>query len=184
MTHTSRQEGLPGWLLVSAPVAALVAVVALWVGIDVVGEVGPLDKAKLGWLVAVPLTLAVPVLAAWTGGRLRRPGRAVIGAIVGVGAALAIGWPMWIAYAGQCAAVGLAVPISPIATIAAIVGLTMFVGVLAAGRALDADRPGPVVVGLAFVSAAVAFAIRFGIFVLMSPSLLFGQCVVRPLITP
>jgi hypothetical protein len=169
---------------VAAPLAALAGVVLLWAGIDAVGEVGPLDKAKLGWLVAVPLTLVVPVLAAWAGRELGAFGRPLLAALAGLGAGLAVGWPIWIEYASQCAGVGLPIPFSPIATTIAIVGLTMFVAVLAAGSALDGVRSGRVGLALAFVSAVVVFAIGSAVYVLMTASLLFGQCVARPQITP
>ena len=184
MARTTERAGHPVWLLVAAPLLALAAVVLLWTGIDVVGEIGPLDKAKLGWLVGLPLTLLVPVLAAWAGGRLGPWGRPTLAVLVGLGAGAAVGWPVWIAYAGQCAAAGLSVPVSTIATIGALVGLTMFAAVLAAGPALDGARSRPVTMGLAFVSAAVVFVVGFVTFALLSSSLLFGQCVVRPGITP
>jgi hypothetical protein len=184
VARTNERAGLPTWLLVAAPLVALVAVVLLWMGIDVIGEIGPLDKAKLGWLVAVPLTILVPVLAAWAGGRLGRSGRPILAAVVGLGAGLAVGWPVWIAYATQCAAVGLPIPISPIATTAAIVGLTMATAVLASGFALGGGRSGLARIALACGAAAACYVGGFIVYVLMSPSLLFGQCVVRPGITP
>lgn len=180
MERTSGRRDVPSWLLVAAPIAALVAVALLWTGIDAVGEIGPLDKAKLGWFVAVPLTILVPVLAAWTGGRLGGFGRPILAAIVGLGAGVAVGWPVWIAYSSQCAAVGLPLLISPIATIATIVGVTMFVAVVAAGSALDVRRSRPTGIALAIVSTTVVFAIGFAIVALLSASLFFGQCVVRP----
>ncbi len=183
MARLTRGDALPSWLLVAAPLVALAAVVLLWAGIDTVGEIGPLDKAKLGG-VAVPLTLLVPILAAWAGRELGRFGRPVMAALAGLGAGLAIGWPIWIAYAGQCAAAGLPIPFSPILTTIAIVGLTMFAAVLAAGSALDTGRTRRTRLVLSFMSAAVAFTIGFGVYVLMAASLLFGQCVVRPQITP
>ncbi len=184
MARTSERAGYPAWLLVAAPIVALAAVVILWTAIDAVGEIGPLDKAKLGWLVAVPSTLLIPVLAAWAGGGLGRLGRPALAALVAIGAGAAVGWPVWMEYASRCAAAGLPVPVSPIATIGAIVGLTMCAAVLAAGAALDRMRSGLIGVVLAFVSAALVFAIGFGIFALMSGFLLFGHCVVRPGITP
>lgn len=184
MTPTTERKGPPGWLLAATPIAALAVVVLLWAGIDAVGEIGPLDKAKLGWLIAVPLTILVPVLAAWAGGRLGRFGRPILAIVVGLGAGLAVGWPVWVAYSSQCDSVGLPVPTSTIATIGAIVGVTMAIAVLAAGFALDGGRSRYASVGLALTSAAIVFAIGFAVFALMSGSLLFGQCVVRPGITP
>jgi hypothetical protein len=124
------------------------------------------------------------VLAAWAGGELGRFGRPLMAALVGLGAGIAIGWPVWIAYSSQCAAAGLPIPFKPIATTISIVGLTMFSAVLTAGWALDRVRSRRVGVALAFVSALVVFAIGFAVYVLMAASLLFGQCVVRPQITP
>ena len=184
MTERSEDPGWPRWLLVTAPLVALAAVVAVWIGIDAVGEIGGLDKAKLGWLVAIPLTILVPVLTAWSSGRLGGFARPILAAIVGLGAGVAMALPIWISYAGRCMAVGLPIPETPIAATASIVGLAMFGAVMAAGVALDSDRPPAVRFGLAVVGAGAAFAIGFAVFVIVLFSLFFGQCVVRPQIAP
>jgi hypothetical protein len=184
MSRTNERTGHPAWLLVTGPIVALAAIVFVWTGIDRVGAVGPLDKAKLGWLIAVPLTLLVPLLTAWAGSRIGRYGRPTMAAIVGLGAGLAVGWPIWVSYAGQCATLGLPTPLAPIATLSAIVALTMLGSVLAAGAALDLRRPRPVAIGLAFASAAAVFAIGFVVVAFMWTSLFFGTCVVRPQVTP
>jgi hypothetical protein len=184
MARTTDRSELPGWLLAAIPAVALLAVVFVWVAIDTVGAIGPLDKAKLGWLVAVPLTFALPVLTAWAGGQLGRWGRPVLAALVGLAAGLAIAWPIWVSYSGLCAAVGRPVPIVSIATTGMIVGLTLFGAVVASGAALDLNRPRRTASALAFVSAAVVCAIGFAVFVLFSIMLFFGQCAVRPQITP
>jgi hypothetical protein len=183
-TERSEVADWPRWLLAATPLAALAAVVAVWIGIDAVGEIGGLDKAKLGWLVAIPLTILVPVLTAWSGGRLGGFARPILAAIVGLGAGVAMALPIWIAYAGRCTAVGLPIPETPIAATASIVGLTMFGAVMVAGVALDSDRPRAVRLAYAFGSAGVVFAIGFAVFVGVLLSLFFGQCVVRPQFAP
>ena len=134
MARTSDRSALPGWLLLATPVIALIAIVFVWTAIDNIGEIGPLDKAKLGWLVAVPLTLMLPVLTAWAGGRLGRFGRPILAALVGLAAGFAVGWPIWVELAGQCSAVGRPTPLGSVAATSTIVGLTLFAAVLAAGR--------------------------------------------------
>lgn len=178
------RDAYPRWVLVTAPIASLAAAIVVWVGIDTVGEIGPLDKAKLGWLVGVPLALMVPVLTAWAGTRLGPFGGPVMGAAFGLCAALAVGWPFWVEYADQCAAVGLPVPIGPIAAASTVVGVTLFGAVLAAGAALDGSRPGFAAFGRAVVSAGVVYVIGFAVVALTLTGLFFGQCVARPQITP
>lgn len=184
MERTTDRSGLPGWLLIAIPVLGLVATVVVWVAIDAVGAIGPLDKAKLGWLVAVPMTLLLPVLTAWAGGRLGRWGRPTLAALVGLMAGVAVGWPIWVSLASQCAAVGRPAPLASVVATSTIVGLTMFGAVLAAGVALDLDRPRRVAAVLAIVSAAAVCVIGFVVFVVLSFVLFFGQCSVRPGITP
>jgi len=184
MARTTDRHGLPGWLLIAIPLVALFVVVFVWTAIDAVGAVGPLDKAKLGWLVAVPMTLLLPVLTAWAGGRLGGWGRPLLAALVGLVAGVAVGWPIWVALAGQCAAVGRPAPLVSVVATSTIAGLTLFGAVLASGAALDLDRPRRVAAILAVVSAAVVSAIGFAVFVVLSFVLFFGQCSVRPQITP
>lgn len=184
MALLSDREAYPRWLLVAAPIASLAAAIFVWVGIDTVGEIGPLDKAKLGGIVGVPLVLLVPVLTAWAGNRLGPFAGPVMGATFGFCAGLAVGWPFWIEYASQCAAVGLPVPIGPIAVTSTVVGVTLFGAVLAAAAAFDGSRHGFATFGRAFVSAGVVYVIGFAIVALTLVSLFFGQCVVRPGITP
>jgi hypothetical protein len=184
MARLSDRDAYPRWLLIAAPIASLAAAVFVWVGIDTVGEIGPLDRAKLGGIVGVPLALLVPVLTAWAGNRLGPFAGPVMGAVFGLGAALAVGWPFWVEYAGQCDAVGLPVPIGPIAVMGSVVGVTLFGAVLAAGAALDGGRAGLGTYGRAFLSVAVVYVIGFAIVALTLMGLFFGQCVVRPGITP
>jgi len=184
MARTTDRLGLPGWLLIAIPLVALIMVVFVWTAIDAVGAVGPLDKAKLGWLVAVPMTLLLPVLTAWAGGRLGGWGRPLLAALVGLAAGVAVGWPIWVALAGQCAAVGRPAPLASVVATSTIAGLTLFGAVLASGAALDLDRSRRVAAILAVVSASVVSAIGFAVFVVLSFVLFFGQCSVRPQITP
>jgi hypothetical protein len=186
MSRTNERMGPPAWLLVTGPIVALAAVAFAWTWIGDAGGVGPLDRAKGFWLIAVPLTLLIPLLTAWAGGRLARYGRPAMAAVVGLGAGLAVGWPMWVSFAGQCATVRLPTPLAPIATASTIVALTMFGAVLAVGTVLDLQRPRRAAVRLAFAfaSAAIVFAIGFGVFALLSGSMFFGHCVIRPQVTP
>ncbi len=184
MARATDRSDLPAWLLFAIPVLGLVATVFVWAAIDAVGTIGPLDKAKLGWLVAVPMTLMLPVVTAWAGGRLGPWGRPFLAALVGLGGGVAVGWPIWVSLAGQCAAVGRPAPLASVIATSTIVGVTLFGAVLAAGAALDLDRSRRVAAGLAVVSAAIVCGIGFAAFVVLSFVLFFGQCAVRPQITP
>lgn len=57
---------------------------------DQVGFIGPLDKAKFGWLVVVPLLLIGPGVGAFLGGGLRQTSRLVAALTLGVTVAIVI----------------------------------------------------------------------------------------------
>jgi hypothetical protein len=179
-TQVSQPPTISRWMFLVGPLAALAAVIGLWMAIDAVGEVGPLDKAKLGGMIALPLTLAVPVLAAWAGERLGRFGRPALGALLGLAAAAAIGWPLWVEYAGQCAAAALPIPAGSIVAVALLAGTSLGGAVIAAGWAMDRVRPGRLAIGAGFAAAAVVFVIGFLVFALTWVTLFFGACIQRP----
>jgi hypothetical protein len=171
------------WLVATAPLALFALVIVIWVAIDRLVVIGPFDRAQLGWAVAVPLTVAVPVLGAWAGDRLGRFGRVSMAVVLAIAAGIAVGWPFWVSYANQCAAVGLPMPLGSIAITAAIGALTMGGAVLAAGAAIDRSRS-RLAAPLAALAAGGVFAIGFLVFALMFNGLFFGECVVRPSIAP
>jgi hypothetical protein len=171
------------WLLAVAPLALFLFVIGVWTAIDRLLYIGPFDRAQLGWAIAAPLTIAVPVVAAWAGGRLGRLGRPFLAVVLGIAAALAIGWPFWVQYASQCAAVGLPMPVASIAIVGVIGALTMGGAVIAAGAAFDRSRPRLALV-VAALASVIVFAIGFLAFALTFLQLFFGECVVRPSITP
>ena len=171
------------WLLGVAPLALFLVVVGVWTAIDRLLYIGPFDRAQLGWAIAAPLTVAVPVVAAWAGGRLGPLGRPLLAVVLGAAAALAIGWPFWVEYANQCAAVGLPMPVASIVIVGVIGALTMSGAVIAAGVAFDRGRPG-IAIPLAALAAAIVFIVGFAVFALTWAELFFGECVVRPSITP
>jgi hypothetical protein len=168
------------WLFVLGPIAAFAAVVGLWMAIDAIGEIGPLDKARLGGMIALPLTLAVPVGAAWAGERLGRFGRPALAALLGLGAAAAVGWPFWVEYASQCAAAALPMPVGSIVAVAVIAAATLGGAVVAAGWAMDRVQRRRLALGAGFAAAAVVFVIGFAVFALTWVNLFFGACVRRP----
>jgi hypothetical protein len=168
------------WLMAVVPIAAVVAVAVFWGWTSNTPEIGPLDRAQVGGLVGVPLTVAVPVLAAWVAARIGGPARPILAAIVAIAGGLAVAFPFWAQYAGQCAAVQLAIPAGPIAIVGAIAGVTLFLSTIAAGAALAQDRSPPIRLGLAVGATAVVFIVGFAAFALVGIGLFFGQCVVRP----
>jgi MFS family permease len=62
--HQSWNEGV--WVAAAAalPAVCLAVAYATWVLFDQLGGMGPLDRAKLGWLVTIPLIASAPGLAA------------------------------------------------------------------------------------------------------------------------
>ena len=182
-TRPSGQHPPLSWLLILVPLAAFGAVVWLWTAIDAVGAVGPLDRAKLGWLIGLPSTIAVPVVAAWAGGHLRPFGRPGLALLLGIGGAAATAWPLWREYSALCAFVGMPVPVAAIGLAGVISGVTLGGSVIAAGIGLDARRRGLASTALAFLAAGIVFIIGFVVIISLLMSLLFGECVVRPSVT-
>jgi hypothetical protein len=170
-------------LIALAPFALFAGVVVVWMAIDRFVTIGPLDRAQLGWIIAVPLTLAIPVVAAWAGRQLGRSWRPAIALALGLVGGFAVAWPFWVSYASQCAAVGLPVPVGPIVFVGSIAGITLGGAVIAAGVAFDRGRPG-IAIPLAALAAAIVFVVGFAVFALTWAELFFGECVVRPSITP
>ena len=171
------------WLIAFAPFALFAAVVVVWMAIDRFVTIGPLDRAQLGWLIAVPLTLAIPLVAAWAGRQLGHSWRPAIALGLSLVGGFAVAWPFWVSYASQCAAVGLPMPVGSIVFVGSIAGITLGGAILAAGFALDRSRPA-IAIPLAALAAAVVFAIGLAVFALTWAELFFGECVVRPSITP
>jgi hypothetical protein len=161
-------------------------VLLVWVGIDIIGSIGSLDRAKLGWAIGMPLTLLLPgvtgaVARGISSGRLRA---AVIGG-VGLICALLVVLPFLAQLATQCASVGAAVPIGSLAALGLAVALTVIASSVVAER-LWRTADGRRRVAWAVTASAVVFLIGGAILVVATQSSLFpsGTCVVRPIPTP
>jgi len=174
------ERARPVWLLAVVPIAAVIAVAFFWAWTSNTPEIGPLDRAQVGGLVGVPLTVAVPVLTAWVAWRIGGPARAILAAIVAIAGGLAVAFPFWAQYADQCADVHMANPVGAIAIVGSIAGATLFFSTIAAGAVLDLDRPRSARLGRAVAATVVVFVVGFAAFALVGPGLFFGQCVVRP----
>jgi len=68
---------------VAVPLGVLVLAYALWQYSDLVGYVGPLDKAVFGWVVVAPVWLLAPLAAGWTWRDLTPRAGAVAKVIIG-----------------------------------------------------------------------------------------------------
>ena len=71
-------------IAIGAPLALLTAVYGLWAAIDAVGQVGPFDKARLGWAIVKPLWFASPALAATLWHRLPLVDRRLVATAIGL----------------------------------------------------------------------------------------------------
>ena len=98
--------------IAARPFLWLALVAAAWLVVDAVPSIGPLDRAKLGWAVAMPLTLLLPAV---TGAVARsvddRSTAAASSAGWGSSAASSRRCRSSAQFVPQCAAVGQAIPI-------------------------------------------------------------------------
>lgn len=78
-------------IAVVVPLALLGAAYAAWAISDQLGHIGPLDKAKFGWLVVIPLFAVTPIATgfAWRSLGARATAFAVISVALVVGAVVA-----------------------------------------------------------------------------------------------
>ena len=156
-------------------------VLVVWLGIDAIQAIGPLDRAKLGWAIGMPLTLLLPgvtgaVARGISSGRLRA---AVIGG-VGLVCALLVVLPFLAQLVTQCASVGAAVPIGSLAALGLGVALTVIASSVVAER-LWRTADGRRRVAWAVTASAVVFLIGGAILVVATVGLFPpGTCAVRP----
>jgi hypothetical protein len=164
------------------PFLWLALVLVAWLGIDAVGAVGPLDRARLGWAIGMPLTLLLPAV---TGAVAREIPAARTRAIVVGGVAaicgLLIVLPFLAQLIPQCAAIGAALPIGSLVALGLGVALTIVASSVVAER-LWRSTDGRRRVAWTIAASAVVFLVGGAILVVvMQESLLPpGTCVVRP----
>ena len=156
-------------------------VLLVWLGIDAIQAVGPMDRAKLGWAVGMPLTLLLPGV---TGAVARGipSSRLRAGVIGGVGllCALLVVLPFLAQLVTQCSSVGAALPIGSLAALGLGVALTVIASSVVAER-LWRTADGRRRVAWAVTASAVVFLIGGAILVVATASLFPpGTCAVRP----
>jgi hypothetical protein len=164
------------------PFMWLALVLVAWLAIDAVGTIGPLDRARLGWAIGMPLTLLLPAVTGAVArgipsGRLRI---AVFGG-VGVICGLVVVVPFMAQLVAQCASVGAALPIASLATLGIGVALTVIASSVVAER-LWRTSDGRRRVAWTVTASAVILLIGGAILVAVTYSSLFppGTCAVRP----
>ncbi len=81
--HRAPRQGAPILPAVLGPLALASVAFALYLISDRLGSIGPLDRASFGWLVVVPLWVAVPVVAALLWARHGRRGSVLPSVVVG-----------------------------------------------------------------------------------------------------
>lgn len=168
------------------PFLWLLLVTAAWLIIDALESVGPLDRAQLGWAIAMPLTLLLPAV---TGACARsvddRTLRIRIIGAMALACGVIVTVPFVTQLVPQCASVGQAVPVG------AIVGLGLGVGLTVAASSIVAERlwraaDGRRRVAWAVVASALVLLVGGAILAVIVFSGLFppGTCVVRPSVSP
>ena len=172
--------------IAARPFLWLLLVAAAWLVVDAVPSIGPLDRAQLGWGVAMPLTLLLPAVTGAVARsvddratRIRIVGG--MGLVCGVIATL----PFAAQYVPQCAAVGQAVPIVGIGALGLGVGLTVVASTALAER-LWLGSDGRRRVAWAVVASALVLLLGGAILAVIVFSGAFppGTCVVRPSVSP
>ncbi len=181
-----RLPSAPRPLVALAPFAYLGLVALSWVAIDAIREVGPLDRAKLGGAIGLPLTLLIPTVTARAAVALGRgiERQLVVGGVAVLGALAVVG-PMWIEYARRCGSVAMPVPAGALAIVGVAVAAALGLSTLVA-MGLWPHRDGPKrSVAPAFVVSALVLALAATAVVLLAVQLLqLDPCVVRPSLTP
>lgn len=172
--------------IAARPFLWLVVVAAAWLVVDTVSSVGPLDRAQLGWTVAMPLTLLLPAV---TGAAARSVDDRSLRLRIVVGLGLVCGAIAMLPFAGQlvpqCAAVGQPVPIVGIGAVGLGVGTIVIAASIVAERlwrAPDGRRR----VAWAVVASALVLLVGGAILAVVVFSGIFppGTCVVRPSVSP
>ena len=160
---------------IGAPLALLAMIYGLWAGIDVVGQVGPFDKAKLGWAIVMPLWFVSPALAALLWVRLPSIGDGRVASAVGLVLTVAATWILWSAVVSEMAGCET----SPRTTAAGFLGPAALLGVIVGGGwaisafiAAGLTRSGRPWVGLA--AAVIAGLVQFGTVAMASAFILFA----------
>jgi hypothetical protein len=98
--HRETQRGaLPVGLGVVAPLALLALAYGLWAISDRLVYIGPLDRAKFGWLVVFPVLASAPVAAGFAWRRLTQRGIAFAATLVGLSVAAASSALFWVSIA-------------------------------------------------------------------------------------
>lgn len=114
---------------VGAPLAQLAFVYALWAVLDAAVQIGPFDRATLGWATVMPLWFASPWLAALVWRRLPAFGDRVAAVLVGLVLGAAATWILWSAVVSESSACDN----GPRSTEAAFVGPALSLGILVGG---------------------------------------------------
>jgi len=94
-----RSSAVRVWLAVTVPLGLVALAWGLWSISDRLGSIGPLDKAKFGWLVVIPIWVLTPVVAGYAWRRLSHAELRLSATLVGVLVAAFATALMWAAVA-------------------------------------------------------------------------------------
>jgi len=118
---------------VAVPLGVLVLAYALWHYSDLVGYVGPLDKASFGWVVVAPVWLLAPLAAGWTWRELTPPASALAKVIVGAIVTTVATVLFWIAVTEPACEFGPRTPSTGWMAPSILIGLLVGSGLVAGG---------------------------------------------------
>lgn len=157
------------------PLVLLALVYGLWLAIDIAVQIGPFDRATIGWATVMPLWFASPALAAWLWRRLPSIDAGRVAAAVGLILTLAATWILWSAVVSDMAGCET----SPRSTEAGFLGPAALLGLLVGGGwaisaflAAGLARSGRPWAGLAV--AVIAGLVQFGMVAMAAAFILFA----------
>ena len=177
---TRQTNGAQVALAAAVPLAGVALAYGLWWISDRLLYIGPLDRAKFGWLVVIPVWSLTPVLAALSWRPLSRGQTVGVAAIIGVALSASAALLFWLAASAPDCEFGAVRSPAEWVLPSLIIGLVVGGGFAAAclGTAAVARRSRWRAVLL--VGAGSAFALVFVAIMVATPFLLSGGCQ-RPL---
>ncbi|MDP9226372.1 MAG: hypothetical protein M3P18_21530 [Actinomycetota bacterium] len=177
MTSVPRQaSALRVGIAVMTPLAGVAVAYGLWWISDRLLYIGPLDRAKFGWLVVVPVWSLIPLAAAYAWRPLNPRQSAVVAGVVGLVLTAGAAFTFWLATAFPNCEFGAVRSPAEWTVPSLVLGLVIGAGFAAACLAAAAVARRTRWWSALFVGAVFAFALVFVAILVAAPFLMTGGC--------